>query len=158
MISTRASSSAVTSPTIESRHSYRYASTPCTGTTTLNVVDIDQTLCTQMTSRRTRVGRELGHRAIPHGRHRAIPHLRRRATDPSGPKVAEEAKMLVLWTRLSAFVGEAGGLLRASAASALAALLFFVINAIDPVLPWALVWAPAVAGSAFLSINFWRTA
>src|SRR5690348_2209065 len=54
--------------------------------------------------------------------------------------------MGVLWSRLTA------GLLT------VLAMIGFTVNAIDPVLPWFVLWLPSVAGSAVLVANIWRTA
>ena len=49
-------------------------------------------------------------------------------------------------------------LLLGSALITFLALAGFLINTIEPVLPWALLWLPSMGGSALLVVNFWRTA
>ncbi len=66
--------------------------------------------------------------------------------------------MGVLWTRLTSSVRNSSRLVRASAATALISTLFVVINMVDPVLPWALIWLPSIVGSILMSVNFRRTA
>ncbi|WP_239118605.1 putative bifunctional diguanylate cyclase/phosphodiesterase [Paractinoplanes ferrugineus] len=49
-------------------------------------------------------------------------------------------------------------MLRASATVTALAFLFLVVNAIHPVLPWTLVWLPAMAGAVLMTVNVRRTA
>src|SRR3954468_3826633 len=62
--------------------------------------------------------------------------------------------MSVLWSRITT----SGRVLCASALLVPLALLLFTINAIHPVLPWFVLWAPSTIGSALMVAKFWRTA
>src|SRR4051812_33993589 len=53
--------------------------------------------------------------------------------------------MGVLWSR------------RTAALLIVLAMVGFTLNAIDPVLPWFVLWLPSVVGSTLLAANVWRT-
>jgi diguanylate cyclase (GGDEF)-like protein len=55
-------------------------------------------------------------------------------------------------------VSESSRLPRATAAVLFVAVACVVTNAIHPVLPWAVLWLPGVAGAALAVAAFWRTA
>ncbi|MFD0518690.1 putative bifunctional diguanylate cyclase/phosphodiesterase [Paractinoplanes durhamensis] len=57
-----------------------------------------------------------------------------------------------LWSRLPG-----GRLLRASLVVPVVALVLVIVNAISPVLPWLVLWLPALAAAALLALNFRRT-
>ncbi|GIE98388.1 putative bifunctional diguanylate cyclase/phosphodiesterase [Paractinoplanes rishiriensis] len=66
--------------------------------------------------------------------------------------------MGALRTRLSALTGGPDVLLRHAGVLMVVAIALFTVNAVDPVLPWWLLWAPAVIGSGVVTVHFWRTA
>jgi diguanylate cyclase (GGDEF)-like protein len=65
--------------------------------------------------------------------------------------------MGAVWSRFVACLRRTDRLLLLSAALLGVAVLGFAVNAIDPVVPWVLVWAPSVAGGPVLVISCWRT-
>ena len=66
--------------------------------------------------------------------------------------------MGAIWIRSLRFCRDTGRLVRASAATWVVAVLFTTANAVDPVLPWAVIWLPGTVGSFLLVITFWLTA
>jgi diguanylate cyclase len=63
-----------------------------------------------------------------------------------------------IWTRLARSYRATGSLLRLSGLTLLIAVLATGCNAVDPVLPWPLVWLPGTIGSFLVVIAFRRTA
>jgi GGDEF domain-containing protein len=70
----------------------------------------------------------------------------------------EEALVGAIWARWSRSLRDGGRLVHASVMIVLIALLLTTLNAVNPVLPWVLVWLPGIAGSFLVSIAFGRTA
>ena len=66
--------------------------------------------------------------------------------------------MAAIWSRLSRSYRDAGRLVRAAVLTLLVASVFTAVNAVDPVLPWVVVWLPGTVGSFLVVIDFGLTA